>query len=169
VIRSGILLLALAAPAAAEDWQGVVRMVGDIRSADPALAFRSAAAACIAGRGNADGTALIFESAGWVKSPDEAGLIAFDSSNPDVYVLMSETGDFCAAFSETKGTEDATKALFAIAVAGFLSLDTAPGDFDCKAYALAEGIVAEVTSSGNDPMCRDPRSSALRITFGPVE
>jgi hypothetical protein len=169
MIRAGLLTLMLAAPATAQDWTSIVRVAGDLRSADAALTYRSAAAACLAGRGNPDNTALIFESAGWVVTPDEAGLTAFQSQHPAVYVLMSETGDFCAAFSERHGTDAATEALYAIVVAGFLSLDTAPSDLGCKAYALAPGIVAEVTSSGNDPICEDSRSSSIRLTFGPAE
>ena len=169
MIRAALLAALLAAPAAAQDWQGVVRMAGDLRSADALATYRSAAAACIAGRGNAGMTSVIFESAGWAMTPDEAGLTAFQSQHSDVYVLASETGDFCAAFSEGHGTDDATKVLFNIVVAGFLSLDTAPSDLGCKAYALAPGMVGEITSSGNDPTCDDARTSSIRITFGPAE
>ncbi len=36
----GLIALGLVPPAAAQDWNGVVRYVGDLRSSDPALAFR---------------------------------------------------------------------------------------------------------------------------------
>jgi hypothetical protein len=171
VIRTTLLLACIAAPAAAQDWGSVGRVAGELRSSDPALAYRGAAAACIAGQGMTDMTSLIFKSQGWGLVKDaEPGLDAFESpEHSDIYVLMSPEGTFCAAFSERHGTEEATANLFYIALTAQLSVDSAPGDLGCRAYALAAGVVAEVTSSGNDPVCRDRRNSSIRVTFPPDE
>ncbi len=166
MIRAALLALLAASPAAAQDWAGVVRLVGDIRSEDPALAYKAATAACVAGRGDPDWTVMIFQSAGWAYSKeDEPGLDVFQSPHPDVYVLMASDGSFCAAYSESQGTDTATANVFQIIVAGMLSADSAKTEMGCTAFALAPGVVAEVTSSGNDPVCDDRSTSSVRISF----
>jgi hypothetical protein len=170
MVRAALLLaLCLVTPAAAQDWGSVGRVAGELKSADPELAYRGAIAACIAGQGKPEYAALIFASQGWTHEKDaEPGLDAFSSpQHDDVYVLMSPEGGFCAAYSEELGTEKATAALFYIIVTAQLSIDSAPGDLGCPAYALAPGVVAEITSSGSDPVCRSSRNSSIRVTFPP--
>jgi hypothetical protein len=52
-----------------------------------------------------------------------------------------------------------------IGAAGFAATAT-KGETGCTAFALAPGLVAEVTSSGNDPVCSDANTSQIRLTFG---
>jgi hypothetical protein len=167
MIRAACLALLLAAPASAQEWATVEFIARDLADSDPIKAYRAAAAACLAGRGDPAATAALFTDAGWTLTKDsEPGLDAFDSADPNLYVLASADGSFCAAYSEALGTDSAVGNVMTIAGAAGLALDPAQ-DSDCTILRLAPEVTAEITSSGNDPVCFDETTSSVRFIFGP--
>jgi hypothetical protein len=168
MIRAALLALLLAAPAAAQDWSMVNFMSGDLGDSDPVKAYRSAVAACLAGQGDPAATATRFTEAGWTVTENaDMGLTEIASADPNLYVLAAADGSFCAAYSETLGTDSALGNVQIIGGAGGFAFDSAASAMNCIAFQLAPGIVAEVTSSGNDPVCSDAATSSVRFTFGP--
>jgi len=156
----------IAAPALAQEWSTVEFMARGLKKDDPVDAYRGAAAACLAGQGDVEKTAKLFDKGGWTRTDDaEMGLIEYRASGDDLYALQADDGSFCAAYSEIQGTDVATGNLQILAGAGGFALDAASSDMGCDAYVLAAGVVAEVTSSGNDPVCSDAATSQLRFSF----
>ena len=167
MIRAALLALLLATPVAAQEWSTVEFMARDLDDSDPIKAYRSAVAACLAGRGDAARTAALFTDAGWTFTKDsEPGLDVFDSADPNLYVLAAGDGSFCAAYSEALGTESAIGNVMIVAGAAGLALDSA-SDSECTILRLAPEVTAEITSSGNDPVCFDEKTSSVRFIFGP--
>ena len=167
MIRVALLAICLAAPAMAQEWSTVEFMARDLDDSDPIKAYRSAAAACLAGQGDAAKTAALFTEAGWTATEDtDMGLTQIASPDPALYVLIATDGSFCAAYSEALGTDSAVGNVMTISGAAGFTLDTT-SDTDCMTVTLAAGITAEVTSSGNDPVCNDAATSSVRFTFGP--
>ncbi len=167
MIRLALLSLLLAAPVAAQEWSTVEFIAGDLDDSDPIKAYRSAVAACLAGRGDPAATAARFAEAGWTVTEEaEPGLTRIASADPNLYVLTASDGSFCAATSEALGTDSATGNVMTIAGAAGLALDSAM-DSDCTILRLAPEVTAEITSSGNDPVCFDEKTSSVRFIFGP--
>lgn len=167
LIRPAVLvLLAFATPAIAQEWSTVEFIARDLKKDDAGAVYRGAIAACLAGQGEVEKTAKLFDKGGWTRSDEtEMGLVEYASPSNDFYVVQADDGSFCAAYAESLGTDIATGALQIIAGAGGLSTDTAEGELGCAAYALAPGVVAEITSSGNDPVCSDANTSSVRVLF----
>lgn len=160
-------LACLTLPAAAQEWSTVEFMARGLKKDDPAQAYRGAVAACLAGQGDVDKTAALFEKGGWTRSDEaEMGTVEYVGANADIYVLQADDGSFCAAYSEVQGTDTGLGNLQIVGGAAGLSFDHALSDAGCDSYTLAPGILAEVTSSGNDPVCTDPATSQVRFSFG---
>ncbi len=167
MIRAALLALLIASPAVAQEWSTVEFMARDLKKDDVTAAYRGAVAACLAGQGDVEKTAAYFTEAGWSRA-DEAEMGTVDYTGPDqsLYVLQAADGSFCAAYSETQGTDAAIANAQIIGGAGGFAFDSAPSEMGCIAFQLAPGIVAEITSSGNDPVCSDAATSSVRFTFG---
>jgi hypothetical protein len=170
MIRAAALYVLLATPALAQEWSTVEFMARDLKKDDPAAAYRGAIAACLAGQGDVEKTAAFFTEAGWTRA-DEAEMGTIDYAGPEggPYVLQAADGSFCAAYSETQGTDAALGNVQIVGGAGGFAFDSATSDMNCIAFQLAPGIVAEVTSSGNDPVCSDAATSSVRFTFAAAE
>lgn len=167
MIRAALIALLAAVPAAAQEWSTVEFIARDLDDSDPIKAYRAAVAACLAGRGDPAATAARFADAGWTVIEDpEMGLTEIASPDPNLYVLAATDGSFCAATSETLGTDSGAGNVMIIAGAAGLSLEPMP-EIDCTAMRLAPGIHAVITSSGNDPTCFDEKTSSVRLIFGP--
>ena len=161
------LIAALATPALGQEWSTVEFMARDLKKNDPVKAYRGAVAACLAGQGDTAKTADLFEKAGWTVTADaEMGLTEIGGPVDGIYVLTANDGSFCAAYSEIQGTDTAIGNLQIVSGAGGFRLNSAASDMGCDAYTLAPGILAEITSSGNDPACTDGATSQVRFTFG---
>lgn len=160
------LCVLLAAPALAQDWSTVEFMARDLKKDDAIRAYRGAVAACLAGQGDVEKTAAFFVDAGWTRT-DEAEMGTIDYAGPDdsLYVLQAADGSFCAAYSETQGTDSAIGNLQIIGGGAGLTLESLDMPDGCIALALGGGIQAEVTSSGNDPTCSSATSSSVRFIF----
>ena len=152
----------------AQDWTMVNFMARDLNKDDPAKAYRGAIAACLAGRGDVEKTAAFFTEAGWTRNDEtEMGTVDYVGPDQSLYVLQADDGSFCAAYSETQGSDTAIGNIQIVGGAGGFSFDHALSEGGCDSYALAPGVSVEITSSGNDPVCSDSATSSVRFTFGP--
>jgi hypothetical protein len=158
MMRTAFCALMLAGPAAAQSMDALT-------GADEVAMYQSAIAACVVGQGDAAATAEIFTSAGWTVAEDEPGLNLISGPNADIYVLAATDGSFCAAYAEIIGTTAAIGNLQIIGKAAGFSEKGALGEMGCFALQLTPSIIAEVTSSGNDPVCNDIDTSSVRISF----
>jgi hypothetical protein len=167
ILRPAIILALLLAPpaSAAQDVEALRNMVAALNNADEVAMYQSAIAGCLLGQGDSAATAQIFASAGWTVAEDEPGLNYISGPNPEVYVLAATDGTFCATYAETIGTTPAIGSLQAVGKSAGFSEEGTTGEIGCFALQLTSAIVAEVTSSGNDPVCEDPNTSSVRITF----
>jgi hypothetical protein len=164
------LCVLLAAPALAQEWSTVEFMARDLKKDDATKAYRGAVAACLAGQGDVEKTAAFFTEAGWTRT-DEAEMGTIDYTGPDdsLYVLQAADGSFCAAYSESQGTDAAIANVQIVGGAGGFGFDSAASAMGCIAFRLAPAIAVEITSSGNDPVCSDAATSQVRFTFGAAE
>lgn len=160
------LTCALALPATAQDWPTVEFMAGGLGNADATKAYGAAIAACLAGQGDAAQTAEIFTDGGWSLTPQpEMGVNEFASADENLYALAADDGSFCAAYSETLGTDAALGAVQIIAGAAGFDLERLEMPEDCIALSLNPGPQAEIMSSGNDPACSSETTSSVRFIF----
>jgi hypothetical protein len=168
MIRTALLALCLGTPALAQDYGIVSFMTGDLDDRDPAKAYRSATAACLLGKGDPAATVARFTEAGWTVTEDaDMGLTQIASADPNTYVLMATDGSFCAAYSETLGTDSGIANVQIVGGAGGFSMASVDNPMGCIAFQLAPEVQVEITSSGNDPVCTDAATSSVRFTFGP--
>lgn len=155
-------LALLATPALAES--------GD--SADPtepAEALMAAMYHCQQQGRDPEALAATLRDAGWtVERNEDAGSIDFTPATSEVWGMASLAGDFCMVAIETLGTPITVHAIMQ-----FLPPDapTEPSgysaDLGCPYWTISPGVNAELTSSGNDPVCEDYATSAVRFTFNP--
>ncbi|NGM47332.1 hypothetical protein G5B31_17480 [Rhodobacter sp. SGA-6-6] len=167
MLRAALILALTALPVTAQDWSTVEFMTRKLDDPDHGAAYRAAVAACLAGRGDPAATAALFLEGNWVTVEErEQGLMEIFSPDADLYVLAADDGSFCAAYSEVQGTATAIGNLQIIGGAAGLSLESLDMPAGCIAFALGHGIQAEVTSSGNDPVCESETTSSVRFIFG---
>ena len=169
-LSPAIALLGLclaAAPVLAQEWSTVVFMARDLNEDDAAKAYRGAIAACLAGQGDVEKTAAFFDEAGWTRADQaEMGTVDYTGPHDSLYVLQADDGSFCAAYSESHGTDAAIANVQIVGGAGGFSFDSAASEMGCLAFRLAPAIAVVVTSSGNDPVCSDAGTSQVRFAFG---
>lgn len=161
-LRFRLLPLALAAavmaaPAAADP---MLRMfaVGQVGGNQPLV---RPLAACLYGGGDIDRVAEVLSDLG-VRREDHADMGATFLTFPGQPYAISfyMDGEICDVSSERIGTSEALSQLMVLGGAvGFASLDS-----ECTGLRIV-GVEAEVTSSGNDPVCFDDRTSTVRFTF----
>jgi hypothetical protein len=138
---------------------------------DPASLLRQGIEACVLGEGALGPTSSMLAMNGWV--PDfegEEGVFGFlpGGGPEDTYLYMSATGEFCHVESLVIGSDAARAELEAFlgeSEAGIMVTGTGTGQIDCPALILSNGVTAEVSSAGNDPVCQSPDNSGLRFTY----
>jgi hypothetical protein len=161
-----LLAAALAAPAAADNQA----LLGLVRSAgQPAEAggYLGGIAACVLGGGVVEATAALFTETGWTREDDtEMGLIYLSGPQGDLGATVALDGSFCEVASEAIGTETARAYLVATLAAAGASQDLGTDPFGCTTHLAAPGVTGTVTSTGQDPVCEDAGTSAVRVTFG---
>lgn len=155
--RPALVLALLAAPAFAQDERPVYQMLEGIE-------------ACLLGAGAVDATSKLLTKASWTVEPDpEAGIVDFlPGEGTDTFAFMSNTVGYCHVEAMALGT---------VSTAGLLELFLAEGDHDitsvttgtneagCATQTLSNGVVVEITSAGNDPVCTSDMTSGLRFLF----
>lgn len=166
--RLACLLLAAAhaAPAAADN----TALLGLVRGAgQPAMAggYLGGIAACVLGGGVVEATASLFTETGWTREDDtEMGLIYLGSPQGDLGATVAMDGGFCEVASESIGTAEARALLVAALAAAGASQATGTDPYGCTVHLAAPGVTAGVTSTGQDPVCEDAGTSAVRLGFG---
>jgi len=152
--------LALATPALADTAMLGVLAEGRMMADQPLL---RGYAWCMLGNGQPDELRALLTEAGFAEEADAEMGVAYYAS-PDLPLTISTymDGEICDVTSEEAGTPEALGALVVVAgMTGFQSVDG-----DCGTMILADSVRAELTSSGNDPVCDSETSSNVRFTFG---
>jgi hypothetical protein len=159
-------LLLLAGPAAAQEMMILDMQMGDLEEAQDEQALRPLLAACLLGNGDAEVTAALFTDAGWTREDEtDMGMIALTPPWGDPYVTIYDGGAICDVTSEELGLMIADQNLVPLLLAAQFQIDRTEVPSGCMAYDLGGGIVAELTSSGNDPTCQSDGNSNVRFTF----
>ena len=167
MIRSTLLVaLLLATPAVAQDLSVLQSQLGDLEEEQDNGALAPLIAACLLGDGDAEATAALFTDAGWIRTDDpEMGVVTLVPAWGDPYVTLYQDGAICDVTSETLSLMRADQNLIPLLTAAQFSIDRTDVPSGCIAYDLGKGVVAEMSSSGNDPQCRSDDNSNIRFTF----
>jgi hypothetical protein len=139
------------------------------QDADPSNQLIEGFGACALGEGVADKTVTPLGLYGWTHEEDaEMSLVNFQPGvGTDTFAYMSLTPDFCHVESTSLGTARALELLGYLSFSGQVSVDSTETDADgCSIVALSNGVVAAVTSGGNDPVCTSEQNSGVRFFFG---
>ncbi|WP_157971124.1 hypothetical protein [Pseudogemmobacter bohemicus] len=164
-LRSTALMLGtvLAMPLAAETAPPLTGATGE-------ELLKAAYATCLLLGAAGNAATEAFVAAGWeAVTNDEAGYSGL--TGPDeTYAMTWTDGGYCLVQSETIGTDRAGELLAeVIAATGKTAVDLT-GEDGCLSFALAGGGPgAEVTSSGNDPVCRSADNSGVSFMWAQSE
>lgn len=156
ILRPTLLLALSASPALAQD-------------ADPSNQLVEGYVACAMGEGLSDKTVTTLGLYGWTSEEDTAmGLVNFrPGTGTDTLAYMSLTPGYCHVESTTLGTARALELLGYLSFSGQVSLDSSETDENgCTTATLSNGVVAVITSGGNDPVCTSETDSGVRFYFG---
>ena len=156
MIRPLALLTLLASPALAQD-------------ADPANQLVEGYMACMSGGGQVDLTgSMLIDGLAWIRRDDgEDGLIYFyPGAGDSTFVYMADDGSFCHVESTAVDSSTASELL----ATSLGPPDGAPfvyskTDMGCTRLDFDTGVMATITSGGNDPVCGSDTDSAVRFEF----
>jgi hypothetical protein len=166
MIRISLLALMLATPAMAEDNSVLKFQLRSLDNQNDDSALTPLIAACLLGNGDGEATAKFFTDAGWARNDDtEMGMVSLTPAWGDPYVTLYENGAICDVTSETMGLMRADGNLVPLMAAAGIKVSRADVPSGCVAYDLGNGIIAEMSSSGNDPTCQSDSTSNIRFTF----
>lgn len=154
------LLLAPPAPGARADAAALGLVARGAVLSDRPLARPYAL--CLLGQGEAGPVIEALRADGFaVETVAEMGATFLTSPRHDYSVSLYMDGLICDVSTERTGTDGALATLMVLAGLVGWSHD----DGECTRLRVA-GARAEVTSTGNDPVCFDARTSNLRFAFG---
>jgi hypothetical protein len=120
-------------------------------------------AACLNGGGRIEPVATALAPLGLTREDDgEMEMTVLFADDQPFMVTFYDGGAICDVSSESIGTAQAMMQLST--VGGLVGYEAAEGT-ECTALRI-KGILAEVTSSGNDPVCFDDATSNVRFSFG---
>lgn len=167
---ASLLALVLAAPAAAESpapiAAGLTDLLAGFASPEAGAVLAAGYAACLAGDGQAAATAAFFAGAGWARQDDpEMGTIDFAAPDHGLTAMIWDSEGFCMVDSATLGTDRARAELARVTAAAGLDPQPVEPDAYCPLVDLRPGLRAELTSSGQDPVCDSDTDSAVRFTW----
>jgi hypothetical protein len=166
MIRMALAGLLLATPVAAQEMAVLRMQLGGLDEQRDNQALAPLIAACLVGNGDAGATAALFTDAGWTRSDDaEMGVVSLTPPWGDPYVILYDNGAICDVTSESIGLMRADQNLAPLLLAAQFPINRADVPSGCTAYDIGSGIIAELTSSGNDPQCRSDTTSNIRFTF----
>ncbi len=119
-------------------------------------------ALCLLGNGDPAALAGLMAEAGAERMDEPEMGATFYTLDAPFYVNVYQDGAICDVASEEIGTDTARSSLMVVAgMTGF-----AMTDGDCASFVLGGTVAAELTSSGNDPVCPPAETSNVRFTFG---
>jgi hypothetical protein len=139
------------------------------QDADPSNQLIEGYVACAMGEGLPDKTVTPLGLYGWTHEEDaEMGVVNFQPGiGTDTFAYMSLTPDYCHIESTTLGTAKALELMGYLSFSGQVSLETTETDENgCTTATLSNGVVAVITSGGNDPVCTSDTDSGVRFYFG---
>ena len=167
----GLLAALAAAPLCAQGSGGLDPLLADLAGSDPQARLGAAYAACLAGDGDSAKTDAIFTGAGWDRIAEpEMGVVEFTSPDRRQFAMIWDVDGFCMVLDEGTGTDAARIVLNGVvAAAGYQPKPVQQPGGDCPLTELKPGLVAELTSSGNDPVCETPGSSGVRFSWETAE
>lgn len=126
--------------------------------------------ACALGGGDWNTTVPMLGLYGWTSEEDtEMGLVNFQPGVGEAtFAYMSLEPGFCHVESLAFGTDKAAELLaFSVASSGQITVEgTETSPDGCVTVTLSNGVVAVVTSGGNDPVCTSDTDSGVRFYFG---
>ncbi|WP_374372977.1 hypothetical protein [Tabrizicola sp.] len=139
------------------------------QDADPSNQLIEGYTACAMGEGLTDKTVSALGLYGWTHEEDnEMGVVNFQPGiGTDTIAYMSLTPGYCHVESTSLGTARAAELLGYLSFSGQVSVDTTETDENgCTTATLSNGVVAVITSGGNDPVCTSDQNSGVRFYFG---
>ena len=125
---------------------------------------------CMLGEGLVDKTTATLGDLGWtMEANPEAGLVDFYPTEGEAtFGFMSDKVEFCQIESTVVGTDEA-ETMFNLFLmggnTGITETSTGTDEMGCKTKTLSNGVVAVLTSGGNDPTCESETDSAVRFLF----
>lgn len=154
---AALLCVALAAPAFAQDERPPYQLLEEIE-------------ACLMGAGAVEATSAILTKAGWTVEPDtEAGVVYFlPGVGSDTYAMLSDAVDYCYVDSIAISTDGAAGMLELFLVDGDHGIsvtETGTNAEGCATQTLSTGVVVELSSGGEGPVCTTSATSALRFIY----
>jgi hypothetical protein len=155
MIRTATLLALLSSPAFAQD-------------ADPRNQLVEGYMACMSGGGQVDLTESMLTALFWTRNDaGEDGLVYFyPGVGEDTVVYMADDGSFCHV--ESLSVDSATASEILAASLG--GPEGAPFEYSkdeagCTRLDFETGVMATITSGGNDPICGSETDSGVRFAF----
>ena len=139
------------------------------QDADPSNQLIEGYGACALGEGVAEKTVSPLGLYGWTHEEDsEMGVVNFQPGvGTDTFAYMSLTPGYCHVESTSLGTARALEILGYLSFSGQVSVESTETDANgCTTATLSNGVVAVVTSGGNDPVCTSETDSGVRFYFG---
>lgn len=139
------------------------------QDADPSNQMIEGFGACALGEGIVDKTLPPLGLYGWTHEEDtEQGLANFRPGvGQDTFGYMSLTPDFCHIESTSLGTARALELMGYLSYSGQVSIaETETDENGCAIVTLSNGVVAAITSGGNDPTCTSDKNSGVRFYYG---
>lgn len=138
----------------------------------PEYQFLEGITACLMGEGDVEKTTAALAAFGWTaEAQAEMGLVEFvPAVGEATFAYMSDAVEFCQIESTVMGTRVAEGMLELYLADGsdpVLTAEFGTTADGCAMYTLSNGVVVEVTSGGNDPICQSETNSALRFLFTP--
>jgi hypothetical protein len=156
---SALALLTFAAPAFAADERPEYQILEGIEG-------------CIIGAGEVDETEAVLTPYEWkLAEGSDHGISEFvPAIGEETFIYMSHGVDFCQVESTTLGTTYPASMLelFILDDRGGHGLTITATGTDaegCATTTLSNGVVATITSGGNDPTCTSETDSAVRFVF----
>jgi hypothetical protein len=166
MIRPALLALMLATPVAAQDMSILESQLRNLDEEQDSQALVPLIAACLLGGGDAEVTATLFTDAGWTRTDDaEMGVVSLVPAWGDPYVTLYQDGAICDVTSDELSLMRADQSLIPLLTAAQFQVARTDVPSGCIAYDVGNGVVAEMSSAGNDPQCRSDDSSNIRFTF----
>ena len=126
--------------------------------------------ACALGGGDWNVTVPMLSLYGWTSTEDaETEVVSFEPGTGNAtFAYMSQTPGYCHVESTVLGTGKAAEVLdLAVSGSGQIMVEgreTSPDG--CETFVLSNGVVAVITSGGNDPVCTSDANSGVRFYFG---
>jgi hypothetical protein len=139
------------------------------QDADPSNQLIEGYVACAVGEGLPEKTVTALGLYGWTSEEDTAmGVVNFQPGiGRDTFAYMSLTPGYCHIESTSIGTARALALMGYLGMSGQVSVDATETDADgCTTLTLSNGVVAVITSGGNDPVCTSDTDSGVRFFFG---